>query len=122
MALARVVTFEGVSSDRLAELDRELRDGQPPEGLPAKEIIVLHDPDAEQSVVIVFFDTEDDYTRGDAVLSAMPGAETPGRRTSVTKYKRRDAGDGLTSPGSKSAGLSTEGAEMSRLMAVRSDV
>ena len=86
MALARVVTFEGVDKDRMAEMDRELRDGQPPEGLPAKEIIVLHDPEAEQSLVIVFFETEDDYKRGDEVLSAMPAGDTPGRRTSVTRY------------------------------------
>ena len=86
MALARVVTFEGVDKDRMAEMDRELRDGQPPEGLPAKEIIVLHDPEAEQSLVIVFFETEDDYKRGDEVLSAMPAGDTPGQRTSVTKY------------------------------------
>ena len=43
-------------------------DGDPPEGLPAKEIIVLHDPDAEKSVVIVFFDSEDDYRQGHEVL------------------------------------------------------
>jgi hypothetical protein len=86
MALARVVTFDGVSKDRMEEMDREMREGQPPEGLPAKEIIVLHDPDAEQSLVIVFFETEDDYRRGDEALNAMPSDDTPGRRTSVTKY------------------------------------
>ena len=59
MAFARVVTFEGVGKDRIEEMRNEM-DGDPPEGLPAKEIIVLHDPDAEKSVVIVFFDTEDD--------------------------------------------------------------
>jgi hypothetical protein len=36
--------------------------------------------------VVVFFDNEDDYRRGDAALSAMPAADTPGQRTSVTKY------------------------------------
>jgi len=36
--------------------------------------------------VVVFFDNEDDYRQGDEALSAMPAAETPGRRTSVTKY------------------------------------
>jgi hypothetical protein len=86
MGLARVVTFEGVSKDRMEEMDREMREGERPEGLPATEIVVLHDPDAEKSLVIVFFETEDDYTQGDAVLSAMPGDETLGRRTSVTKY------------------------------------
>jgi hypothetical protein len=36
--------------------------------------------------VILFFDTEDDYRRGDEVLNAMPAGDTPGRRASVTKY------------------------------------
>ena len=47
---------------------------------------MLHDPDAEQSVVILFFDNEDDYASADAALGAMPTGETPGRRTSVAKY------------------------------------
>jgi hypothetical protein len=86
MPLARVVTFEGVSTDRMAEMDREMSEGQPPEGVPSSELIVLHDPEAEQSIVIIIFETEDDYRRGDEVLSAMPAGDTPGRRTSVTKY------------------------------------
>jgi hypothetical protein len=86
VALARVVTFEGVSKDRMEEMDREIRGGEPPEGMPASEIVVLHDPEAEQSVVIVFFETEDDYRRGDEALNAMPAGDTPGRRASVRKY------------------------------------
>ena len=86
MALARVVTFEGVGKDRMEEMDREMREGEQPEGLRATEVVVLHDPEAEKSVVILFFETEDDYRRGDEVLSAMPAGDTPGRRTSVAKY------------------------------------
>ena len=86
MALARVVTFEGVSKDRMDEMDKEMREGERPEGLPAKEIVVLHDPESEKSLVILFFETEDDYRRGDEMLNAMPTGDTPGRRTSVTKY------------------------------------
>jgi hypothetical protein len=86
MALARVVTFEGVSKDRMDEMDREMRDGQPPEGFPAAEMIVLNDAEAEKSLVIVIFETDDDYRRGDEILSAMPAGDTPGKRTSVTKY------------------------------------
>ena len=86
MAYARVVTFEGVGRDRIEEMRGEM-DGDPPQDLPAKEIIVLHDPDAEKSVVIVFFDTEDDYRKGDEVLNAMPAGDTPGSRTSVEKYE-----------------------------------
>jgi hypothetical protein len=86
MALARVVSFEGVSKNRIEELQREMREGTRPEGLPASEVVVLHDADAEKSLVLVFFETEDDYRRGDEILSAMPAEETPGRRTSVARY------------------------------------
>jgi hypothetical protein len=86
MALARVVTFDGVSKDRMDEMDREMREGQPPEGFPAGEMIALHDPEAEQSLVILIFETEDDYKRADEVLNAMPAGDTPGRRTSVKKF------------------------------------
>jgi hypothetical protein len=86
MALARVVSFEGVKADRMAEMSREMQEGERPEGLPATEMIVLHDPDAEKSLAIVFFESEEDYTQGDATLNAMPTGDTPGRRTSVTKY------------------------------------
>ena len=86
MALARVVTFEGVSSERIEELRRQIEEGERPEGLNATEMLVLHDADAEKSVAIVFFDNEEDYASGDAILSAMPAPDTPGRRTSVSKY------------------------------------
>jgi hypothetical protein len=86
MPLARVVSFDGVSKDRMAEMEREMRSEQPPEGMHATEVIVLHEPEAEKSLVILFFDTEDDYRRGDEMLNAMPADETPGQRTSVTRY------------------------------------
>lgn len=86
MGYARVVTFEGVSKERIEEMRGEM-DGDPPEGVPAKEIIVLHDAEAEKSVVIVFFDSEDDYRQGDEALNAMPAGDTPGSRTSVAKYE-----------------------------------
>jgi hypothetical protein len=87
MPLARVVTFDGVSSERIAEMQREMQGSERPDDVPAKEFVVLHDPDAERSLVILFFETEDDYRRGDAVLSAMPASDTPGQRTSVGKYQ-----------------------------------
>ena len=86
MALARVVTFDGVSKERMDEMDREMQGGQPPEGMPPAELIVLHDPDAEKSLVLVIFENEDDYRKGDEILSNMPAGDTPGQRTSVTKY------------------------------------
>ena len=86
MPLARVVTFDGVNSERMAEMQREMQGNERPESVPAKEIVVLHDPEAEKSVVILFFETDDDYRRGDEALNAMPAGDTPGKRSSVTKY------------------------------------
>jgi hypothetical protein len=87
MSLARVVSFDGVSRDRMNEMRAQMQGSERPEDLPATEIIVLHDPEAEKSVVVVFFDSEEDYAQGDAVLSAMPTGDTPGQRTSVGKYE-----------------------------------
>ena len=87
MALARVVTFDGVSSERMSQMQREMQGSERPDNVPAKEIVVLHDPEAEKSLVIVFFETDEDYKRGDEALSAMPAGDTPGQRTSVGKYQ-----------------------------------
>jgi hypothetical protein len=87
MALARVVSFEGVSSERMADMQREMEGSERPDEVPAKEIIVLHDADAQKALVLLFFDGEDDYRRGDEALNAMPVSDTPGQRTSVSKYQ-----------------------------------
>ena len=86
MARARVVSFEGVSSDRMAQLASEVEGSEQPEGLNASELLLLHDPESDQSLAIVFFENEDDYRAGDQILSSMPTSDTPGRRTGVTKY------------------------------------
>jgi hypothetical protein len=87
MSLARVVTFDGVNSDRMAQMKEEMEGSERPENVPAKEMVVLHDPDNDKSLVILFFDNDDDYRQGDETLSAMPATDTPGQRTSVTKYQ-----------------------------------
>ena len=87
MALARVVSFDGVDSERIAQLTRDIEGGEQPEGMNATEMLLLHDPDNDQALAIVFFDNEDDYRKGDEVLGAMPTGDTPGRRTGVTKYQ-----------------------------------
>jgi hypothetical protein len=86
MALARVVSFEGIDADRIATLKSEIEGGERPEGLPATEMMILHDTEGERALAIVFFDSEDDYRTGDEFLNAMPASDTPGRRTSVTKH------------------------------------
>jgi len=87
MALARVVSFDGVDSERMAQMRQEMQGGDKPDDLPATEVIVLHDPEASKSIAILFFDNEDDYAKGDAALNAMDTSDTPGNRTSVKKYK-----------------------------------
>ena len=86
MPLARVVSFDGVSAERMAEMQSRMQEGDRPDDVPAQEILVLNDADNEKSVVILFFENEDDYAQGDAALSAMSASDTPGRRTSVEKY------------------------------------
>lgn len=86
MALARVVSFDGVDSERIAALKNEIESGEQPEGLNATEMLLLHDPDANQALAVVFFDNEDDYRQGHEVLDAMDRGDTPGSRTGVTKY------------------------------------
>jgi hypothetical protein len=86
MALARVVSFSGVDKARIEQVKQQINEGARPEEIPATEILVLHDPNGEASLAILFFETEEDYRRGDETLNAMPTDDTPGRRTSVTKY------------------------------------
>ena len=86
MALARVVTFDGVDSDRMAELVSNIENGEAPEGMPPAELMILHDPAGEQAVAILIVDNEDDYAAAHEVMEAMPSDGTPGNRTSVTKH------------------------------------
>ena len=87
MALARVVTFDGVDADRMSAMRQDMEGQERPENLPATEFMVFHDPEAQQAVAILFFDNEDDYRQGDETLNAMPAGDTPGQRTSVKKYE-----------------------------------
>ena len=86
MAVARVVEFDGVSKERVEEMRQQMQGEAPPEGVPVKEIVVLHDGDAEKAVVVLFFDSEEDYRQGDEALNAMPAEDTPGKRSAVKKY------------------------------------
>lgn len=87
MALARVVAFDGVTDERIAQLKSQIEGGDPqPEGLNATEMLILHSSGDAKTLAIVFFDSEEDYARGDEILNAMPRDDTPGQRTSVSKY------------------------------------
>jgi hypothetical protein len=85
MTVARVVAFEGVTEERIEQLKGQMG-GEPPEGLPVKEFLLLYDPEGKQSLAVLFFDNEDDYRKGDETLNAMPRDDTPGKRLSVARY------------------------------------
>jgi len=86
MALARVVTFDGVTQERMDELNKQMESGEPPEGMPSAELLVLHDADAGKAIAIVIVESEDDYQKVDEILGNMPAGDTPGQRTDVGKY------------------------------------
>ncbi len=86
MAFARVVEFSGVNRERIEGTRRQIEEGGRPDEIPATEIMLLWNEESETSLAILFFDNEEDYRRGDATLNAMPSGDTPGGRTSVTRY------------------------------------
>ena len=89
MALARVVSFDGVSSDRMAEMSSEIEGGEPPEGMPPAEIMILHDPDAERSLAIIIFDNEGDYQKAHEILDVDAGAGHAGHPHVGDEVRRR---------------------------------
>ena len=87
MALARVVSFDGVTEERVAELRQRMASEPRPDDLPASEMLLLHDAQAGSALAILFFENEDDYRTADRTLNAMSPDETPGTRASVGKYQ-----------------------------------
>ena len=87
MALARVVSFDGVTEERIAELRQRMTSEPRPEDIPASEMLLLHDTEAGSALAILFFENEDDYRKADEALNAMPSDETPGSRASVGRYQ-----------------------------------
>ena len=87
MALARVVSFDGVTDERIAELRERIANDPRPDDLPASEMLLLHDPAAGSALAILVFENDDDYRTADRTLNAMPTDDTPGSRASVAKYQ-----------------------------------
>lgn len=90
---ARVVRWEGADAEALERSASEIRsqteaqDG-PPEGVPAKGLLILNDGESGRSLAITLFETEDDYREGDETLNSMsPPDEGFGKRVSVEKYE-----------------------------------
>jgi len=87
---ARVARFEGGSADAIRETMSRIRDQSasgPPEGVPAKGLLLLSDPDGGRAISISLFETEDDRRKGDETLNAMsPPGEGMGRRAGIEMY------------------------------------
>jgi hypothetical protein len=88
---ARVATFELADASKLDdELNKMRREGDdgPPEGIPAKEFIVLVDKAGGKMVGITLFETEEDLRQGNETMNAMsPGGGAMGRRTSLEMFE-----------------------------------
>jgi hypothetical protein len=82
----RVVRFTDVDPDHLESQITE-RSGEegPPEGVKAKGIALMHDPDQRTAVVIQSFATAEDMADSEAALEGMDPSETPGTRVSVDR-------------------------------------
>jgi len=88
---ARVVRWEGADADTLEKTAAEIREqaaGGPPEGVPAKGLLLLTDGESGRAMAISLFETEEDYRQGDETLSSMnPPSGGMGRRIAVEKYE-----------------------------------
>ena len=88
---ARVAKWEGAEAEQMRAaaqgINAEAASG-PPEGLPAKGLMLLIDPEGGRSMAISLFATEEELRQGDATLNLMsPPGEGMGRRAPVEVYE-----------------------------------
>lgn len=89
---ARVAIFEGADPSRIDEnVDsiRQQSESGPPEGVPAKQFLLLTDRNSGKMMAITLFETEEDRRIGHETLNAMspPVSEGMGRRAGVEMYE-----------------------------------
>jgi hypothetical protein len=88
---ARVARWEGGTPDAVRSFAKRVNadaGSGPPEGIPARALLLLVDPDNGRSLAITLYDTEDDMRRGDATFNQMsPGDDAVGHRASVEMYE-----------------------------------
>ncbi len=80
----RVVRFTDVTAQRVEELVTHIEEagGSPPD-VPTTGLQLLFDESGGTAVVLQFFDTADDMSKGAQAFGAMDPSETPGTRVSV---------------------------------------
>jgi hypothetical protein len=82
----RVVRFNEVDPDRVEKLVTELDESQgPPPGIKATGLQILLDREQRTSVVLQFFDSEQDMRDSEAAFDSMDSSDTPGSRASVDR-------------------------------------
>lgn len=88
---ARVARWEGADAETLDRTAADIRsqsDDGPPEGVPAKQFLLLQDKENGRAVAITLFESEDDYRQGDETLNSMsPPGDGMGQRVAVEKYE-----------------------------------
>jgi hypothetical protein len=88
---ARVARFEGGEAEAIRSSVDEIKsraESGPPEGVPAKGLLLLIDPDNGRGLAIGLYETEEDRRQGDETLNSMtPPGEGMGRRASVEMYE-----------------------------------
>ncbi|HTR74023.1 MAG TPA: hypothetical protein VMH33_02035 [Solirubrobacterales bacterium] len=91
--LARVARWEGADPQTLEATATAIRtqseaEGGPPPGVPAKQLLLLHDTDGGRAMAIMLFENEDDYREGNETLDSMsPPGDGMGRRVAVDRYE-----------------------------------
>ena len=91
--LARVARWEGADVESMRSSAAEIRKqgeeaGGPPEGLPSKALLLLHDTAGGKVLAISLFENEADYEQGDRMLNEMsPPNDGFGQRVGVDKYE-----------------------------------
>lgn len=87
---ARVVRWEGAEAEAMKQTAEQISadaEAGPPEGVPAKGLLLLQDLEGAKAMAISFFETEEDYREGDETLNSMnPPGDGLGRRVGVDKY------------------------------------
>ncbi len=88
---ARVARWENAEPQALRDsaerISADAASG-PPEGVPAKGLLLLTDPDNGRAMAVTFFESEEDLRKGDETLSAMnPPGGGMGSRVGVEMYR-----------------------------------
>ena len=79
----RVVRFTDVTAERVESLVAGIDESGPPPGVSIKKLQLVFDEAQDTTVILQYFDTEEDLRTGAETFAAMDPSETPGSRASV---------------------------------------